>query len=116
MAQRTTSKAQRAPVTRRIVYANRKYPHVRNQELTADLRCGTNAREKNSFGGPTEGPQVGGSRSAGALRMPLTCDDEEATHRTKGANASSPWHWVRDGHRRRLRDGVSRRPDAAPAG
>lgn len=41
MARRTKSKAQRGLVTQRIVYASRKYPHVRNQELKVDLRRGT---------------------------------------------------------------------------
>ncbi len=35
------SKAQRGLVTRRIVYASRRYPQARNQELTVDLRRGT---------------------------------------------------------------------------
>ena len=41
MAKRTKSKAQRGLVTHRIVYANRKYPHARNQELKVDVRRGT---------------------------------------------------------------------------
>lgn len=41
MAKRTKSKAQRGLVTHRIVYANRRYPHLRNQELKVDVRRGT---------------------------------------------------------------------------
>jgi hypothetical protein len=41
MAKRLKSKAERGLVTHRIIYANRKYPHARNQELTVDLRRGT---------------------------------------------------------------------------
>ena len=41
MARRTKSKAQRDLVTHRIVYASRKYPHIRNQELKVDVRRGT---------------------------------------------------------------------------
>jgi hypothetical protein len=40
MAKRLKSKAQRGLVTHRIVYASRKYPHARNQELKVDLRRG----------------------------------------------------------------------------
>ena len=36
----TKSKATRGVVTYRIVYASRKYPHARNQELKVDLRRG----------------------------------------------------------------------------
>jgi len=38
---RHKSKAQRGLVTQRIVYASRRYPHVRNQELKVDVRRGT---------------------------------------------------------------------------
>ncbi|MGH3916264.1 MAG: hypothetical protein ACRDTC_23080 [Pseudonocardiaceae bacterium] len=41
MAKRTKSKVQRGLVTHRIIYANRKYPHARNQELKVDVRRGT---------------------------------------------------------------------------
>ena len=41
MAKRAKSKAQRGLVTYRIIYANRKKPHVRNQEITVDVRRGT---------------------------------------------------------------------------
>ena len=41
MARRTKSKAQRGLVTHRIVYASRKYPHARHQELKVDVRRGT---------------------------------------------------------------------------
>ncbi|MGH3928982.1 MAG: hypothetical protein ACRDTF_03280 [Pseudonocardiaceae bacterium] len=41
MAKRIKSKAQRGLVTQRIVYASRKYPHARNQELKVDVRRGT---------------------------------------------------------------------------
>jgi len=41
MAKRTKSKTQRGVVTQRIVYASRKYPHARNQEITVDVRRGT---------------------------------------------------------------------------
>ncbi|MGH3941626.1 MAG: hypothetical protein ACRDTG_23945 [Pseudonocardiaceae bacterium] len=41
MAKRTKSKAQRGLVTLRIVYANHKRPHARNQQLTVDVRRGT---------------------------------------------------------------------------
>ncbi|MGH3941686.1 MAG: hypothetical protein ACRDTG_24260 [Pseudonocardiaceae bacterium] len=37
---RIKSKAARGLVTHRIVYASRKYPHARNQELKVDLRRG----------------------------------------------------------------------------
>jgi hypothetical protein len=37
----TRSKVQRGLVTRRIVYANRKRPRDRNQELKVDIRNGT---------------------------------------------------------------------------
>ncbi|MGH3930534.1 MAG: hypothetical protein ACRDTF_11230 [Pseudonocardiaceae bacterium] len=37
----TESKTARGLVTQRIVYASRKYPHARNQELRVDLRRGT---------------------------------------------------------------------------
>jgi len=37
----TKSKAQRGLVTRRIVYANRRRPHDRHQELKVDVRSGT---------------------------------------------------------------------------
>ncbi len=38
---RQKSKAQLGLVTQRIVYASRKYPRVRSQELKVDLRRGT---------------------------------------------------------------------------
>ncbi|MGQ0774123.1 MAG: hypothetical protein ACT4NY_06855 [Pseudonocardiales bacterium] len=41
MARRIKSKAQRGLVTHRIVYASRKNPHIRNQELKVDVRRGT---------------------------------------------------------------------------
>lgn len=41
MAKRTKSKAQRGLVTHRIIYANRKNPHVRNQEIRVDVQRGT---------------------------------------------------------------------------
>ncbi|MGH3915429.1 MAG: hypothetical protein ACRDTC_18780 [Pseudonocardiaceae bacterium] len=41
MAKRTKSKAQRGLVTHRIIYADRKNPHARNQEITVDVRRGT---------------------------------------------------------------------------
>jgi len=41
MAKRVKSKAQRGLVTQRIVYASRKHPHARNQELKVDVRLGT---------------------------------------------------------------------------
>jgi len=41
MAKRIKSKAQRGVVTHRIVYASRKHPHARNQELKVDVRSGT---------------------------------------------------------------------------
>jgi len=41
MAKRTKSKAQRGLVTHRIVYASRKHPHARNQEVKVDVRRGT---------------------------------------------------------------------------
>jgi len=41
MAKRLKSKTQRGLVTNRIIYANRKYPHARDQELKVDLRRGT---------------------------------------------------------------------------
>lgn len=41
MAKRTKSKAQRGLVTHRIIYASRKSPHARNQEIKVDVRRGT---------------------------------------------------------------------------
>lgn len=41
MKKHTKSKAQRGPVTRRIVYASRKCPHARHQGLKVDVRRGT---------------------------------------------------------------------------
>lgn len=41
MAKQLKSKAQRGLVTFRIIYANRRHPHARNQELKVDLRRGT---------------------------------------------------------------------------
>lgn len=40
MKHQRKSKAQRGLVTRRIVYANRRRPHDRHQELTVDIRNG----------------------------------------------------------------------------
>lgn len=41
MAKRTKNKTKRGSVTHRIIYANRKYPHARNQEIRVDVRHGT---------------------------------------------------------------------------
>lgn len=41
MAKRTKSKAQRGLVAHRIIYANHKNPHARNQEIIVDVRRGT---------------------------------------------------------------------------
>jgi len=40
MVKRAKSKGQRGLVTQRIVYASRKDPHTRNQELKVDVRRG----------------------------------------------------------------------------
>jgi len=40
MKKHTKSKAQRGLVTRRIVYASRKRPYARHQELKVDIRHG----------------------------------------------------------------------------
>lgn len=62
MARRTRSKAQRGLVTHRIVYASRKYPHARNQEIKVDVRRGTVIDVNHAVG-------------LVALRAPLSLDE-----------------------------------------